>query len=198
MGKHRIRFQCHHCGHCCTDVVCLPTPGDVIRIVRETGANPYEFLEFITGNEVSDVPKNDPTWLNVNGKKYLMALRRGKNGCFFREPRTKNCQIYDVRPRLCRLYPCKLHESRSGEFKQFTLHADVGCPKHRDGEMDTRPLYHIYLEDRTHQEDYNDLVTFFNRPDYPKKKPEDFIETFITVVHSPKQNKNTAKQASSR
>ncbi|HPO12241.1 MAG TPA: YkgJ family cysteine cluster protein [Candidatus Hydrogenedentes bacterium] len=190
MGKHVVRFKCHHCGHCCKDVVCLPTPGDVVRIVRATGLDPHMFLEFITGDEVDEVPKNDPAWLKVNGKRYLMALRRGRTGCFFREPRTKNCRIYKARPLLCQLYPCRLHQSRDGAYKRFSLHNDVGCPRHRDGEIKADPLYKLYQEDLTHQRDYHDLVTYFNRQKSPDKTPEDFIKTFITIVRSPHREKD--------
>lgn len=198
MGKHVVRFRCHQCGHCCKDVVCLPTPGDVLRIVRATGLDPHAFLVFITGDEVAEVPKNDPTWLKVNGEKYLMALRRGRTGCYFRDARTKNCRIYPVRPLLCRMYPCKLHESRRGEFKQFSLHTDVGCPRHRDGELHSGKLYDLYLEDRTHQEDYHDLVAVFNRREYPKTKPEDFLAMFITVARPVNRKKKSGGKASSR
>lgn len=186
MGKQYVHFRCHHCGHCCKDVVCLPTPGDVVRIVKHTGANPFEFLVFLGPHELSGVQKNDPTWLKVDGEKYIMALKRGRNGCFFRDPKAKHCQIYTHRPQLCRLYPCKLHESREGEFKGFSLHEDVGCPRHRDGEVDAQALYAIYQDDHTHQQDYQDLVEFFNKKQYPGKKPEDFIEAFIEVRRTKK------------
>ncbi len=179
MGKNQVRFACHHCGHCCTDVICFPTPWDVIGIVRETGNNPYQFLEFIRPDEVDGVTKNDPTWLKVNGEKYMMALKRDQNGCYFFDVKSRMCQIYTARPLLCRLYPFKLHESRLGEFKGFSLHTDVGCPKHRDGSVNTAPLYTLFKEDQTHQEDYRNLVSAFNRREYEGKKPEDFIEMFV-------------------
>jgi Fe-S-cluster containining protein len=159
--------------------VCLPTPWDVIRIVRETGANPEDFLEFITPEEIEEVPKNDPTWLRCGGQKYLMALRRDENGCHFLNRQTRFCSIYESRPLLCRLYPFKLNESRSGEFKGFTLHEKVGCPKNRDGVYETKPLLEIYRQDDLHQNDYQELVRIYNRQRNPDKKPEDFITLFI-------------------
>ena len=180
MGKETVHFKCHHCSHCCKDVVCLPTPWDVIRIVRETGLDPYRFLEFIGPEEVSEVAKSDPTWLFCDGQRYLMALRRDKQGCFFLDKKTFFCKAYDHRPILCRLYPLALHETRSGEFKSFTLHKDVGCPRNRDGIVQTPPFYALYLEDCGHQDDYADLVGIFNRDQTPNKKPRDFIKLFIT------------------
>lgn len=180
MGRHTVQFKCHHCNHCCTEVVCLPTPWDVIRIVKGTGKHPYSFLEFLTPEEVSGVAKSDPTWLRVNGSRYIMALQRDPDtGCHFLNQETRFCSIYEHRPILCRLYPFKLHETRDGAFKGFSLHTDVGCPRHRDGEVETAPLYELYLDDDAHQNDYQELVKVFNRKAYPDKRPEDFVRMFI-------------------
>lgn len=189
MGKFTVNFRCHHCGHCCTDVVCLPTPADVVRIVKALHIDPSKFLEFIGPDEIADVPKTDPTWLKVGDKRYLMALSRNKKGCYFRDPAKKHCVIYDHRPILCRLFPFKLHETRDGQFRDFSLHSDVACPRHRDGEVPTEPLYTLWREDAEHQQDYNDLVAVFNQRDYPGKKPEDFIALFVTVNRIPKKSK---------
>ncbi len=181
MGKFQVRFKCHHCGYCCTDAVCFPTPADVIRLVKATKADPRDFLTFITPDEITGVEKNDPAWLYVEGEKYMMALKRKKEGCYFLHPKTRYCTAYEHRPILCRLFPFKLHETRKGEFKSFTLHSDVECPRHQDGQVETAPLYELYLEDCKHHEDYNDLVTVFNRKLYPGKKSEDFIQMFIDL-----------------
>lgn len=181
MGQDIVHFKCHHCNHCCTEVVCLPTPWDVIRIVRDTGANPIRFLEWLTPDELEGVFKNDSTWLRVDGEKYMMALRRGARGCHFLDKRTRKCTIYDARPLLCRLYPFKLHETRAGEFAGFSLHTDVGCPRHRDGAVATGPLYEIYLEDRDHHLDFDSLVAAFNRKVYKGKRPEHFLHLFLDI-----------------
>ena len=193
MGRVKIEFKCRHCGHCCTDVVCLPTPWDVIRIVRETGEDPHEFLEFLDPDEISGVAKNDPTWLEMNGKRFIMALRRGKRGCYFLKKNSKKCSIYEARPILCRLYPFKLQETRFGKFKGFSLHKDVGCPKHRDGSAETAALYRRYLEDDKHQEDYRDLVEVFNKKEHKNKEPEYFITMFVRDTRKAKAKKGKKK-----
>lgn len=183
MGRKTVRFMCHHSGHCCTDVVCLPTPWDVLRIAQNTGENPYAFLEFLTPEEINDVHKNDPSWLQVNGQKYIMALRRHSvKGCYFLDRKTKYCRIYEQRPLLCRLYPFKLQESKKGDFRGFALHRDVGCPRHKNGVAQTQPLYDLYLQDRMHQDDYATLVKAFNRDTTPEKNPEDFLKLFIEII----------------
>lgn len=192
MGKNIVRFKCHHCGHCCRDVICLPTPWDVIRLVRETGANPYEFIEFVEPDDISEVSKSDPTWLHCNGKRYMMALRRNEHGCYFLHAKTRHCTAYEARPLLCRLYPKKLHESRQGEFKAFSLHTNVGCPRHRDGIIQAKPLYELYLSDRDHQEDYMDLVQVFNRDKSPNKRPADFLALFVAGIARPNDSEASA------
>jgi len=179
MGKLTVRFRCCHCGHCCTDVVCLPTPWDVIQLVKRTRADPDDFLDFVTPDKIEEIEKADPTWLVCNGKRYVMTLRRDENGCYFRDKTTGSCRGYEARPILCRLYPFAVHQTRKGKLKSFTLHKDIGCPRCRDGVVATGPMYKLYLEDSKHQRDYADLAEFFNRSQPPEKRPKDFIKLFV-------------------
>ncbi|MCK5862382.1 MAG: YkgJ family cysteine cluster protein [Candidatus Hydrogenedentes bacterium] len=183
MGRYHVQFKCHHCGHCCTDVICLPTPWDVLRIAMGTGENPYTFLEFLSSEEITGVEKSDPTWLEVNGERYMMAVQRDETvGCFFLDKQTEFCSIYEQRPLLCRLYPFKLHETRNAEFDSFSLHTDVGCPRNQDGIHETKPLYELYLQDKMHQDDYAALVQAFNKDKNMTRNPDDFLQLFIEIV----------------
>jgi Fe-S-cluster containining protein len=149
----------------------------VVRLTRERNADPYKFLEFLTPDEISQVPKTDPTWLRCNGTRYIMALRRTTKGCHFLDKRSLRCRAYHSRPLLCRLYPFALRETRQGEFKGFDLQKDVECPRHRDDKKEALPLYELYLEDKHHQTDYDDLVTFFNSR--KSDNPWDFVKLFV-------------------
>lgn len=190
MGRYTVKFSCHHSGHCCTEVVCLPTPKDVIRIVRNTKADPYKFLEFLSPEELSGVDDDDPTWLEIDGEKFMMALRRSeKTGCHFLDKKTRYCTIYDYRPILCRLYPFRLQEDKNGNFAGFDLHPDVGCPRFKDGIFDTEKLYKLYLKDDKNQDDYHDLVAVFNKKATVETDPEDFIELFVEVHRKKKKGK---------
>ena len=179
MAEDFVKFKCHHCNHCCTDVICLPTPWDVRRIMKMTGMEPFDFVEFITPDEVEDVGLDDPTWLEIDGEHYMMALKRDeKTGCGFLDNKTKYCTIYEARPLLCRLYPFKVRENKKGKYKGFTLHKDVGCPKHEDGKMATAPLHDLYVQDDLNCEDYHELVEVFNSKNYKGKEAEDFVIMF--------------------
>ena len=182
MGRYTVRFSCHACLRCCTEAVVFPTPWDVIRIVRDEGCNPYEILEFITPDDIKGVDKDDPTWLKCGGKKYMMSLTRDEEtGCHFLDQEERRCTIYESRPILCRLYPFKVELGKEDEFKGFSLHRNIECPKNKDDVVLTKPLYEIFQVDQEHHQDYDDLVEVFNRKDYPGKKPEDFINMFIEV-----------------
>ncbi|HOQ32494.1 MAG TPA: YkgJ family cysteine cluster protein [Candidatus Hydrogenedens sp.] len=187
MGKKFVRFRCHHCGHCCTDVICCPTPYDICRIVQATHIPPKKFLSFIEPEEIQGVNKSDPTWLKIGNKKYLMTLKRTKKGCFFRDSKKGICKIYEHRPLLCRLFPFKLRQTRTGKVHSFSLHKDVGCPKHRDGIVYTDYLAKIWEEEQKHQEDYQDLVAFFNNPNKKGKKPFDFVDLFVVIISNKKK-----------
>ena len=185
MGSRFVQFKCHHSNHCCRDVICLPTPWDVLRIAMNTGKDPRIFLEFLTPDEITGIPKSDPTWLKIGKERYIMALRRDPvSGCYFLDKKTRFCGIYDHRPILCRLYPFKLHETRDGKFGSFSLHKDVGCPRHKDGMVETKPLYDLYLQDKMHQDDYARLVETFNGNADADTKPEDFLNLFLEIVEA--------------
>lgn len=179
MGKDVVNFSCHHCNHCCTEVVCLPTPWDVRRITKMTGKEPDEFIEFLEPDEIEEVDMDDATWLDVDGDKYIMALKRSTTtGCHFLNKETKFCSIYEARPLLCRLYPFEMVTDDDDAFIEFKLHDNVGCPKHTDGEYKVGPLYDLAIQDELNQEDYAELVEVFNEKTYPDKQPDDFITLF--------------------
>ena len=108
-----------------------------------------------------------------------MALQRDeKTGCIFLNNKTRLCSIYEARPMLCRLYPFKVRETKSGKYKGFTLHGNIGCPKHKDGQVPTGPLHDLYIQDDLNQEDYCELVEVFNAKQYEGKEAEDFVIMF--------------------
>ncbi len=192
MGSKSVRFRCHSCGHCCTDVICLPTPWDIVRMVRDIRVDPKKFLDFIKPDEITEVEEDDPTWIKVRNQKYLMGLKRGAKGCFFLDKKDRTCTIYDSRPLLCRLYPFCHEETRDGKHLGFSLHKDVGCPRHRDGVVSVEPLKALLDEEEEHRRDYRDLVEVFNRREYPGKSPKDFISLFVEIQSKTKTPK-TAK-----
>ena len=177
MGKHIVHFRCHSCGYCCTDAVCRLTPRDAVRIAKATGKHPLDFLEFRTPDQMSDVADTDPTWLECGDERYMMVIRHVSDRCFFLDERTVECGIYDTRPALCRLFPFKLHLTRNGEFRAFSLHKDCGCPRYLDGTVDAQDLYRLFVEDDENQDDYIAMVAAFNEVE--RDEPEEFVRMLI-------------------
>ncbi len=179
MTNTSLNFKCHSCGKCCTEVVCLPTPWDVRRIVSMTSEDVFDVIEFLEPEEIEGVDEDDPTWLKVGNKKYLMALTRDEEtGCYFLDNDTNLCSIYTARPLLCRLFPFRVIENKDGDYQGFTLHQDTCCPLNKDGDVDMGPLYDLYVQDELNQEDYQELVKIFNSKNYPGKEIEDFAILF--------------------
>ena len=48
----------------------------------------------------------------------------------------------------------------------------------KDGQVPTKPLYDLYIQDDLNQEDYNELVEVFNSKQYEGKEAEDFVIMF--------------------
>jgi Fe-S-cluster containining protein len=87
------RYGCHRCneGKCCTESVVEIRPNEVEFMASHLKMKPEEFLKKYS-------------YLEENGKPFLRApcpfYRRGKKGS-----RYPVCQIYPVRPLVCRIYP---------------------------------------------------------------------------------------------
>jgi uncharacterized protein len=112
---HEVGFVCDFCGKCCTsefnDHVFL-LDDDAQRIIERTGR------DFLRPAPYFDLCDN-------LGKFYVMgyALKTKPNGdcIFFRDGR---CEHYEIRPRICKIYPYMLHrepdDAGNFEFRQIS------------------------------------------------------------------------------
>lgn len=80
----RMPFRCIRCGRCCQNTEMLLLEEDVARL-ESLG---YDRSEFSVITEEGYVQLR-----NVNGH------------CFFFDPSTKRCKVYEARPVGCRFYP---------------------------------------------------------------------------------------------
>jgi len=133
-NKHLIRkdleaagFSCTLCGKCCEraedDNSVFILPAEIEKIEAEIGLNRSEFImplfpDFygisndrtvsVDFSFFPDILKSVSDQIDDSGRIHTFGwmLGRSKNGaCIFLEPETKKCQIYSVRPGLCRTYP---------------------------------------------------------------------------------------------
>jgi hypothetical protein len=86
-----VRFECQRCARCCGDTphrgrIIYLLESEVKQISKKTGLRPLEFASPISG---------------LGNFKYKMKKRNGI--CIFLK--NKACQIYSIRPTVCRLYP---------------------------------------------------------------------------------------------
>lgn len=76
-------MQCKRCGQCCLNTEMLLSQNDIKRL-ESLGYSRKEFT----------VEKQDFIFLrNINGH------------CFFLDPKTMKCKVYDYRPTGCKFYP---------------------------------------------------------------------------------------------
>ena len=85
-SQNRIN-SCENCALCCMDTEMLLSNRDINLILSKSS---------------SDFRREDFLSLNENG---LYQLKNFEGHCFFLNPKTKMCQIYDFRPSGCRFYP---------------------------------------------------------------------------------------------
>ena len=95
-----IKGSCSSCGNCCTELLPL-TISEVKLIkayVKEKGIKPY-----------SDV------FFKYEGRESTNLM------CPFRDFETKKCRIYEVRPKICRLFKCN-QDDRTIETHKEAAH----------------------------------------------------------------------------
>ena len=113
-------FRCRHCGRCC-DGSLKDAEADGIGI---------------DGPEMDDIA----SYLETDRKELAERWTSDGDGgmvlrypCAFRSPETGRCDIYPVRPLVCRYYPLE-HPATigSGDSMRRVLTVDTDCPSARD------------------------------------------------------------------
>ncbi|MBI2079248.1 YkgJ family cysteine cluster protein [Candidatus Micrarchaeota archaeon] len=89
--------------HCCKDYLITVTSFDVLRVIRNTGKKPDEFLEF-----------SDPPMLNADDETILECYEQNErfdfvlafksHQCYFLG-KNNECTIHQFAPLSCKLYP---------------------------------------------------------------------------------------------
>ena len=109
-----LRFECVHCGKCCTDLNTLvnTTYSDILRIRDGLNLNIDEIIE-ILGFYVFD---KKPTTKEIDRMVVppieterglaFTGLKKNSSGlCYFYNNNKKRCSIYKFRPNFCRTFP---------------------------------------------------------------------------------------------
>jgi len=106
----RLRFECVHCGKCCTDLDTLvnTTYSDINRIKNGLNLNLDEIIEILgfyifdkkpTTKEISRMVV--PPIETERGLAFVGLKKRLNYQCYFYDETKKRCSIYDFRPNFC-------------------------------------------------------------------------------------------------
>ena len=110
-----ISHSCNHCGKCCQRYGELSlTPLDVLHISNYLEMTSKDFID-----RYCDVGKGFDVCIRTNeSTKRCIFLGNDPSGCCY-------CQIYDVRPMTCYLYPLR---SRLESKNAFFIDSIASCP----------------------------------------------------------------------
>ena len=112
--NNQLRFQCIHCGKCCTDLNTLvnTTYIDVLRIkngLKLTIDEILEILGFYVFDQAPSVNEIDrmvvPPLQTERGMAFIGLKKRSNGHCFFYDEVKERCSVYAFRPGFCRTFP---------------------------------------------------------------------------------------------
>lgn len=98
-SKPDLLFGCNQCGDCCREMQVPLNHQDILRIYRQDPERPLlDWLQF------RPVESDHPEALWLAGIPGLLILRQRLGACVFLGDQ-QQCQLYQVRPRVCRIWP---------------------------------------------------------------------------------------------
>jgi Fe-S-cluster containining protein len=109
-----LRFECVHCGKCCTDLNTLvnTTYLDILRIKDGLDFTEDEVIEILgfyifdkkpTAKEITRMVV--PPIMTERGLAFVGLKKRPNGNCYFYNNEKKRCSIYRLRPNFCRTFP---------------------------------------------------------------------------------------------
>jgi len=112
--NNKLKFQCIHCGKCCTDINTLvnTTYKDVLRIKDGLNLTIDEVMEvlgfyvFDKAPSVNEIARMVVPPIQTERGMAFTGLKKRSNGhCFFYNETKERCSIYAFRPGFCRTFP---------------------------------------------------------------------------------------------
>ncbi len=90
-------FGCNQCGDCCRQMRIPPSHRDLLRIQTQHSEPLHHWLQFYP----LEATHPDVVWLEQ--QPGMLLLRQQSGACVFLKDNA--CSIYNVRPRVCRIWP---------------------------------------------------------------------------------------------
>ena len=112
--NNNFKFECVHCGHCCTDLNTLvnTTYIDVLRIKTGLNLTIDEVLEILGFYVFDQAPSENeiarmvvPPIQTEKGMAFVGLKKRQNGHCFFYDDTKERCSIYTFRPGFCKTFP---------------------------------------------------------------------------------------------
>ena len=109
-----LRFECVHCGNCCTDIGTLvnTTYSDIIRIKNGLNLDLDEIIEILGFYIFDKKPTTEeitrmvvPPIETERGLAFVGLKKRSDGKCYFYDETKKRCSIYGFRPNFCNTFP---------------------------------------------------------------------------------------------
>ncbi|MHA2288888.1 MAG: YkgJ family cysteine cluster protein [Promethearchaeota archaeon] len=109
-----LRFECVHCGKCCTDINTLvnTTYLDILRIKNGLNLTQDEVIEvlgfYVFGKKPTpkEIERMVVPPIETERGLAFVGLKKKKNGrCYFYSLKKKRCSIYRFRPDFCKTFP---------------------------------------------------------------------------------------------
>ena len=171
-----LKFRCTGCGNCCKETIVMLTDHDVRRIVDGTGMAPREFVRFFGEDEIK-MTKRHPFWIHFANRRATMALRWGRNRCFFLD-KDDQCSIYHHRPVACREHPFNIDLSDSGAVEGLSISKVSECLYELDGKVTRRELAAVCRWNEGESEEYQERLKTWNRRRKGPRTRAAFMEFF--------------------
>ena len=109
-----LRFECVHCGNCCTDLNTLvnTTYSDILRIRDGLNLNIDEIIEILGFYVFDKKPTTQeiarmvvPPIETEKGLAFTGLKKKSSGQCYFYNLKKNRCSIYKFRPSFCETFP---------------------------------------------------------------------------------------------
>ena len=138
MKDKKFKFECLQCGCCCQNAISKITSHPTFNYKGQYTKNPKlgimlfdneinKIKEFIGKDHTYKIKPATILWF----KKYPICIvisyqiSCNEDGCIFYNYKTKKCNIYNVRPFLCRSYPITFNNKCSTICKAINPNVDI-------------------------------------------------------------------------
>ncbi len=190
-----LKFRCTGCGNCCKETIVMLTDHDVRRIVDGTGMAPRQFVRFFAEDEIK-LAKRHPFWIRFANRRATMALRWGRDRCFFLGEEDR-CTIYNDRPVACREHPFNIDISDTGAVQGLSISKVSECLYELDGKVTKRELAAVCRWNENESEEYQERLKGWNRRRKGPRTRTAFMKFFDLPWDSSDRNSRRQKSSAS-